>query len=35
VDLIEYIPKICMILINVCKTVFQFLIEFGIRIRQI
>ncbi len=33
-DLIEYIPKIYRILINVCKTVFQFLIAFWIRINQ-
>jgi hypothetical protein len=34
VDLIQYIPKIYRILINVCKTVFQFLIAFWIRIKQ-
>jgi hypothetical protein len=33
-DLIEYIPKIYSILINVCKTVFQFLIAFWMRIKQ-
>jgi hypothetical protein len=33
-DLIEYIPKIYRILINVCKTVFQFLIAFRMRIKQ-
>jgi hypothetical protein len=34
-DLIEYIPKIYRILINVCVAVFQFLIAFWIRIKQI
>jgi hypothetical protein len=34
VDLIEYIPKIYRILINVCATVFQLLIAFWIRIKQ-
>ncbi len=34
VDLMDYIPKIYRILINVCATVFQFLIAFWIRIKQ-
>jgi hypothetical protein len=34
VDLIEYIPKICWIFINVCATVFQSLIAFWMRIKQ-
>jgi hypothetical protein len=34
VNLIECMPKIYRILINVCKTVFQFLIAFWIRIKQ-
>jgi hypothetical protein len=34
VDLIQYIPKIYKNLINICATVFQFLITFWIRIKQ-
>jgi hypothetical protein len=34
VDLIQYIPKIYRILINVCATVFQFFIAFWMRIKQ-
>jgi hypothetical protein len=34
VDLIQYIPKIYRILINVCATVFQSLIAFWMRIKQ-
>jgi hypothetical protein len=34
VNLIQYIPKIYRILINVCATVFQFLIAFWMRIKQ-
>jgi hypothetical protein len=34
VNLIEYIPKIYRILINVCATVFQSLIAFWMRIKQ-
>jgi hypothetical protein len=34
VDLIQYIPKIYRIFINVCATVFQFLIAFWMRIKQ-
>jgi hypothetical protein len=34
VDLVQYIPKIYKILINVCVTVLQFLIAFWIRIKQ-
>jgi hypothetical protein len=35
VNLIEYIPKIYRISMNVCETAFQFLIAFWIRIKQI
>jgi hypothetical protein len=34
VDLIQHIPKIYKNLINICATVFQFLITFWIRIKQ-
>jgi hypothetical protein len=34
VDLVQYIPKIYMILMNICARVFQFLIAFWIRIKQ-
>jgi hypothetical protein len=34
VDLIEYMPKIYRISMNVCATVFQFLIAFWMRIKQ-
>ncbi len=33
-DLIQYIPKIYRISINVCATAFQFLIAFWMRIKQ-
>jgi hypothetical protein len=34
-DLMEYVPKIYRILMNLCARVFQFLIAFWIRIKQI
>jgi hypothetical protein len=34
VDLIQYIPKICRIFINVCATIFQSLTAFWMRIKQ-
>jgi hypothetical protein len=33
-DLIEYIPKVYRMFINVCATVFQFLIAFWMRTNE-